>query len=59
MKKYKVNIRGIEHSMQLSAADAKRLQAVEVNPVVKARATAGAETKKAAPANKSATPVNK
>lgn len=50
MKKFKVNIRGIEHTMQLTDEDAKRLDAVEIKKP---------EAKKAAPANKSAKPANK
>ena len=53
MKKYKVNIRGIEHSMQLSDEDAKRLGAVEIKP------TSKPAVKKAAPANKGVKPANK
>lgn len=46
MKVYTVSINGIDHTVQLSEQDAKRLGAVEVMEAVK-------------PANKQATPRNK
>lgn len=46
MKVYTVSINGIDHTVQLSEQDAKRLGVVEVKEAVK-------------PANKQATPRNK
>lgn len=50
MKQYKVDVAGISHTFQLSAEDAKRLGAEDVEQV---------ETKQAAPRTKQATPKNK
>lgn len=57
LKIYRVNVGGIEHTMQLSEADAKRYGS-QATAVAGAAARSG--TKSAgAPANKSRTPRNK
>jgi hypothetical protein len=48
VQEYTVSINGIEHTMRLSADDAKRLGA-----------RSNVEVKKAAPADKAKTPANK
>ena len=54
MKIYKVIINGLEHTMQLTAEDAKRYDAVEVKPEVEKPKANPAPANKArrAPANK-------
>lgn len=54
MKQYTVQIRGLDHTVQLDDEDAKRL-GDSAKPVSKAQT----ETKQVKPANKAATPADK